>query len=46
MNSIVGIIGTVIGGVDLVALISLMLFYKPNKQSKDIDNDVKASDNL
>ncbi|MCI6614877.1 MAG: hypothetical protein MSC51_03460 [Mollicutes bacterium] len=46
MNSIIGIIGTVLGGVDLVALISLMLFYKPNKQSKDIDNDVKASDNL
>lgn len=46
MSSIVGIIGTVLGGVDLVALISLMLFYKPNKQSKDIDNDVKASDNL
>lgn len=46
MSSIIGIIGTVLGGVDLVALISLMLFYKPNRQSKDIDNDVKASDNL
>jgi hypothetical protein len=41
--SVIGIIGTILGSVDLIAVVSLLLFYKPNKKAKDIENDTNGN---
>ncbi len=46
MTSIIGIIGAILSGIDMIAFISLFLYYKPNKEAKVIDNDTKVSDEL
>jgi hypothetical protein len=33
-TAIIGLVGTILGGIDLIALVSLLLFYKPNKEAK------------
>jgi len=45
-STIIGIIGTVLGGLDLVALISIILFYKPNRKAKDIENATHGNEAL
>lgn len=40
---LIGLIGTILGSVDLIALISILLFYKPNKVAKEIENDTHGN---
>ena len=45
-TSLIGIIGTILGSVDLIAVVSLLLFYKPNRKAKEIENDVHGNEAL
>lgn len=45
-TSLIGIIGTILGSVDLIAVVSLLLFYKPNKKAKEIENDTHGNEAL
>lgn len=40
---LIGLIGTILGSVDLIALISILLFYKPNRAAKEIENDAHGN---
>lgn len=42
-TAIIGLVGTILGGIDLIALVSLLLFYKPNKEAKEIENDTHGN---
>lgn len=41
--SVIGLIGTILGGIDLIALVTIFLFYKPNKEAKEIENDAHGN---
>lgn len=45
-TSLIGIIGTILGSVDLIAVVSLLLFYKPNRKAKEIENDTHGNEAL
>lgn len=40
------ILGTILGGVDLVALLGILLYYKPNKEAKQIENTTHGNEAL
>lgn len=42
-QTIIGLVGTILGGIDLIALVSLFLFYKPNREAKEIENDTHGN---
>lgn len=46
MGTIIGIVGTILGGIDLIALISLLLYYRVNKKSKEIENDAHGNETM
>jgi hypothetical protein len=40
---LIGLIATIRVSVDLIALISILLFYKPNRAAKEIENDAHGN---
>lgn len=44
--SLIGIIGTILGSIDLIALVTILLFYKPNRKAKEIENDTHGNEAL